>query len=171
MQKKETVNVLFSFLSFLMCFVVLVKRTPTLSRGTLFTLHTLPLLSVLCTWKSLALPPVGYWTGVCGRLWRCHREGHAPLLSEWVMQQPLPWKANEKKHFFRLMFESALWVLSVGGCGRWWLVTFTFRYLLIPVQMLHKGVFFKKKFIWNVKPKAVLFMFCWCLIKTPLLTC
>lgn len=32
---------------------------------------------------------------------------HNPLLSEWVMQQPLPWKAK----CFRLMFESAIWAL------------------------------------------------------------
>lgn len=104
------------------------QENHSLTCDTLFTLCALfPFVPVLCTWKGLILPAVGFWMRGCGRLWCCHREGHAPLLSECVMQQPLPWKTKK-------MFQVDVWkcylgfVLSVGGgWWRWWLVTFTFR--------------------------------------------
>lgn len=103
------------------------SKEPLIYTWWLFTLHTLfSLYPVLCTWKGLILPVVGYWTRGCGWLWCCHREGHALLLSEWVMQQPLPRKAKK-------MFQVDVWkcslgfVWSVGGWWwRWWLVTFAF---------------------------------------------
>lgn len=111
-----------------MCSVLLVKRTLSFTRDALFTLCTLfPFVPALCTWKGLNLPAVGFWIGGCGRLWCCHREGHAPLLSECVMQQPLLWKPGKT-------LQVDVWkcypgfVLSVGGWScRWWVVTFPLR--------------------------------------------
>lgn len=111
-----------------MCSVLLVKRTLSFTRDALFTLCTLfPFVPALCTWKGLNLPAVGFWIGGRGRLWCCHREGHAPLLSECVMQQPLLWKPEKTLQVDVWKCYLGL-VLSVGGwsCG-WWLVTFPLR--------------------------------------------
>lgn len=123
----------------------LVKRAPSLTCDTLFTWSALfPFVPILCTWKGLIFPAVGFWMRGCGRLWCCYREGHAPHLSECVMQQPLPWKTKK-------MFQVDVWkghlsfVLSVGGgWWRWWLVTFAFRNIswTRPVWILHKSVLF-----------------------------
>lgn len=118
--------------------------------------HSFPIVPVLCTWKGLILPLVGYWMGGCRRLWCCHREGHAPLLSEWVMQQPLPWKA--KKMFQVDVSKCYLGsVLSVGG-WRWWLVAFAFRNIwqVLSVELDLCGCYIKVFFY--MKPEK------WCFL-------
>lgn len=92
----------------------------------LFTSWALFLLPDVRTWKkqkSLVLTVVGCWMSNCGRLWCCHREGRAALLSECVMQQPLPWMREKTDVWLKVRS----FVLNVGGWWRWELVPFAFR--------------------------------------------
>lgn len=50
-----------------------------------------------------------------GGLQFCHGEGRAPLMSEWVMQQPLPRREREKKRQ-RKMFQVDVWKVLSGLC-------------------------------------------------------
>lgn len=80
-----------------------------------FCLH-LQLSLPPCTSSALVPPLVCYWARGSGRLRCCHREGRAPLSSEWLMQQPLPWRAEK-------MFQVDAWKGSLGSVcrvGGWW---------------------------------------------------
>lgn len=138
---KQMVVVSFNF------FVYVCLKNTSLIHDTLFTLHTFfSSLPILCTSKDLILPRVYYWTRDCGSLWCCHREGHAPLVSEWVMQQPLPWKSKENvsgwclKVLSGLCFERRRRVMKMMAgyiCLKYLTSVIIWKG---PVWLLHKGV-------------------------------
>lgn len=151
-------------LMFCVCVCVLSafgQENTSLTHDILFTLHTFfSSLPILCTSKGLILPPVYYWTRNCGRLWCCHREGHAPLMSEWVMQQPLRWKSKENvsgwclKVLSGLSLERRRMMKMMAGyiCFQKYLTS-----VIIwegPVWLLHKGVILYE----NVKQKKQCFI-------------
>lgn len=127
------------------------RQSHSLTRDTLFTLRS---LAAFCA-RPLHLKRPRFclrWAierEAVGGLRCCHGEGHAPLMSEWVTQQPLPWRGKKKRHkkkCFRLMFGKCYlgFVLSVGGMMKMMAARFAFRNIwqVCSVWMLHKGVLF-----------------------------
>lgn len=146
-----------------MCFVLLVKRTP--HEHVILCLHCTLSLS-LCYLSSLHLKrphfaPSGLlnerrWEVVvlprgrpCSTLVRV---GYATAIT-------MESKENVSGCGFKVL--SGLAVVSVGGWGRWWLVTFRFQKYLTsvicwrgPAWMLHKGVLL----CGNVRQKSSVFL-------------
>lgn len=94
--------------TFCLCF-----REPLWNMWSLFISWALFLLPNVRT-SSPVWPIVGCWMSNCGRLWCCQREGRAPLLSECVMQEPLPWMRENIPDW---CLKARGFVLNVGG---WW---------------------------------------------------
>lgn len=93
------------------------RQSHSLTRDTLFTLRA---LAAFCA-RPLHLKRPRFclrWAierEAVGGLRCCHREGHAPLMSEWVTQQPLPWRGKKKKGI-KKMFQVDVWKVLSGLC-------------------------------------------------------